>query len=172
MGFRQAGKTLDPGIGLVDQQSLSVEASRLAFVALRDRAYRLLARREYSRFELRQKLQAHDSHDQIERVLEQLADEGSQSDLRFAEQLASTRINSGKGPRLLEQELGQHRLDNDIVQDIMDRYRNDWGNRAESVRRKKFGASEPSDYREWTRQARFLQQRGFTSEQIGTFRGD
>jgi len=34
------------------------------------------------------------------------------------------------------------------------------------VREKKFGPEQPRDFRERNRQMRFLQQRGFTSEQI------
>jgi regulatory protein len=39
------------------------------------------------------------------------------------------------------------------------------------VREKKFGSALPADFRERSRQMRFLQQRGFTAEQIrGIFR--
>jgi regulatory protein len=42
----------------------------------------------------------------------------------------------------------------------------DWGRAAREARRRKFGASPPADYRERAKQARFLQYRGFSSEQI------
>ena len=42
---------------------------------------------------------------------------------------------------------------------------------AARVRTSKFGSQPPSSYREWAKQARFLQQRGFTAEQIGSFDG-
>ena len=42
----------------------------------------------------------------------------------------------------------------------------DWAAIAREVRRKRFGVSPPGDYRERARQARFLQYRGFSAEQI------
>ena len=41
----------------------------------------------------------------------------------------------------------------------------DWVEAAETVRRKRFGAKVPADFKEQARQARFLQYRGFTAEQ-------
>jgi regulatory protein len=147
-------------------------AGRRAYAGLKDRAYRALARREYSCHELRQKLLSHDDHGQLEELLEELVEEGALSDHRFAEQLGVTRVNAGKGPRVLEQELRRHRLEEHIVEEIMERYRDTWESLAEAVRRKKFGSGSPKDYREWARQARFMQQRGFTIEQIGGFDHD
>ena len=51
-------------------------------------------------------------------------------------------------------------------------YSDDWRELADRARRKKFGDGAPRDFRSWSRQARFLQQRGFTREQIGTFGDD
>lgn len=142
-----------------------------AFHALRERAYRLLAHREYSRFELQRKLSPHDDQGQLETLLDALVSEGSLSDRRFAEQLGRSRFQAGKGPRLLEQELRRHRLEEDIVQAVMSHYRKLWRDLAATVRRKKFGDSPPEDYRAWARQARFLQQRGFTADEIGDYDG-
>ena len=48
-----------------------------------------------------------------------------------------------------------------------------WLERAREVREKKFGRESPRDFKERSRQMRFLQQRGFTSEQIrGAFNED
>jgi len=45
--------------------------------------------------------------------------------------------------------------------------------RVRDVREKKFGADLPGDFKERSRQMRFLQQRGFTSEQIsGAFKDE
>jgi regulatory protein len=45
-------------------------------------------------------------------------------------------------------------------------YRSHWPELAEQVRLKKFGPARPADFRERSRQMRFLQQRGFAGEQI------
>jgi regulatory protein len=42
----------------------------------------------------------------------------------------------------------------------------DWAGIARETRRKRFGLSPPGDYRERARQARFLQYRGFSAEQV------
>ena len=42
----------------------------------------------------------------------------------------------------------------------------DWARIARETRRKRFGLSPPGDYRERARQARFLQYRGFSAEQV------
>ena len=42
----------------------------------------------------------------------------------------------------------------------------DWAALAREVRRRRFGLSPPGDYAERARQARFLQYRGFSNEQI------
>jgi regulatory protein len=42
----------------------------------------------------------------------------------------------------------------------------DWAATARELRRRRFGVSPPGDYPERARQARFLQYRGFTAEQI------
>ncbi len=138
---------------------------------LKDRAYRLLARREHSTHELRQKLTRYDSHGHLTDVLSALTAEGSLSDLRFARALGRSRVLSGKGPRILEQALRSHRLREDIVQSVMTDYQDLWLDLAADVRRKKFGDAVPDSFEVWAKQARFLQQRGFTTEQIGTYAG-
>ena len=42
----------------------------------------------------------------------------------------------------------------------------DWPELARAVREKRFGAGAPADFRERARQARFLQYRGFTADQV------
>ncbi len=144
-------------------------ADARAFHALRERAYRLLARREYSCYELRRKLSPHDDRGQLDLLLDGLVSEGSLSDRRFADQLGRSRYQAGKGPRLLKQELRRHRLAEDIVQVVMSQYRESWRDLAADVRRKRFGTAAPDSYRDWAKQARFLQQRGFTADEIGSY---
>ena len=42
----------------------------------------------------------------------------------------------------------------------------DWAEQARTVRQRRFGDQVPKNYKERARQSRFLQYRGFTSEQI------
>lgn len=156
-----------------DRQRSALEESAIlqALTQLRNRAYTYLARREYSQLELRQKLEPHDQFEQIDQLLNELIQKNVQSDDRFAEQLGRTRVNAGKGPVLLKQELKQHRIDPEVIARVMEEYQGEWRRLAEHARVKKFGPELPADYKEWARQARFLQQRGFSARDIPEFRG-
>ncbi len=136
---------------------------------LKDKACQLLARREYSAFELRQKFKALAPDAIIMQVLGDLIQQGMQSDKRFAEMLVRARFNAGKGPAILKHELDKHHIDTDLIDSAMAVYQHQWGALAEQVRIKKFGEQSPTNFKEWAKQARFLQSRGFTSTQIGQF---
>ena len=168
-----SGDKPSEGQSLDDRQRSDLEQSATlqALTQLRNRAYTYLARREYSQLELRQKLEPHDRFAQVEKLLDELVQQNAQSDDRFAEQLGRTRVNAGKGPVLLEQELKQHRIDPEIIERVMKEYQGEWKRLAENARIKKFGPELPADYKDWARQARFLQQRGFSTRDIPEFRG-
>ncbi len=136
---------------------------------LKEKAYRLLARREYSAFELWQKFENRAPSDIAAQVLDELVQQDMQSDRRFAEMLCRSRFNAGKGPVLLKHELDKHQIDADLIEAVMADYQHQWATSAQQVRIKKFGEQPPTNFKEWTKQARFLQQRGFTAEQIGHF---
>ena len=136
---------------------------------LEAKAYQLLARREYSVFELRRKFNALAPGHIATQVLNELIQQGMQSDKRFAEMLVRARFNAGKGPAILKHELDKHHIDTDLIDSAMAVYQHQWGALAEQVRIKKFGEQPPTNFKEWAKQARFLQSRGFTSTQIGQF---
>ncbi|WP_424946571.1 regulatory protein RecX [Candidatus Spongiihabitans sp.] len=154
-------------------QSQTDELIRL----LKDQACRLLARREYSAFELRQKfaqlvpppIRAQILDDLLDNMLDDLMRRGMQSDARFAEMLCRSRFNGGKGPVRLKHELNKHNINPDLIERAMAVYQGQWAASAAQVRRRKFGDHAPASYAEWARQARFLQQRGFTAEQIESY---
>lgn len=149
-----------------ESNELEQIALRKAFATLRDKAYGYLVRREHSASELREKLVRWDEHDLRDYLIEKLIEDGAQSDARFAEHLGRVRTGAGKGPRALQRELQQHLIDPDIIEEVMETYRNQWSALAEQARSRKFGAELPTDYKEWARQARFLQQRGFAAEHV------
>ena len=49
---------------------------------------------------------------------------------------------------------------------VIDESGEDWVETARLARRRKFGVSPPADFRERAKQARFLQYRGFSAEQV------
>ena len=126
----------------------------------------LLARREHSTRELRDKLLARGfEDDDITPALQALSREGLLSDERFTESFIHSRLERGSGPVKIRAELRQRGVTDEIIANWLDERDRAWLERAEAVRRKKFGSTLPVDYKEKARQARFLQYRGFSAEQ-------
>jgi regulatory protein len=142
--------------------------------AIRHTALDLLARREHSRCELSRKLEARGfEREAVEGVLAALEAEDLLSDTRFAEQFVRSRFQRGSGPHRIHAELRERGVDEALIEYGLAILADDWQARLREVREKKFGRAIPSDFRERSRQMRFLQQRGFTPEQIGrVFRDD
>jgi len=133
----------------------------------RKKAMDYLARREYGQRELEQKLIAagFESATATETV-DKLAGEGLQDDRRFIDNFVQSRINQGKGPVRIRQELGERDLDAGLTGEVLDDVAEDWYALARQIREKKFGPDLPRDFREKARQMRFLQYRGFESGHI------
>jgi regulatory protein len=132
---------------------------------LRQRAIRLLARREHTRAELARKLAALGSQEDIETVLAELAQSGLLSDARYAE--AYVRANATRfGAARLRQALRQKGIAGELIEaQLADSDAPDELARARTVWAKKFSAA-PADAKDWARQARFLQSRGFATDII------
>jgi len=130
-------------------------------------ALRLLARREHSIDELRRKLlrRGHPAA-AIDVVIEQLAARKLISDVRFAGSLVRRGSARGHGPVRIRAELRRQGIDVDVIQAECTAAGCDWAQLATRVRVRKFGTRLPSDSAERAKQARFLQYRGFTADQI------
>jgi len=133
---------------------------------LKARALRLLANREHSRAELRDKLGRQTDAAALNAVLDQLVELGLQSDTRFAEAFVRTKAERF-GANRLRHELARRGVSREVIDaalaqlDPGDAMGDELG-RARQVWEKKFGKL-PCDAKEWARQARFLQARGFAS---------
>ena len=137
------------------------------YAKLWNKALDALARREHSVHELRRKLiHAATDAEVAAAVMTQLQSDGLVNDERFAEQLCRSKYRRGFGPVRVKYELNQHRLTPEIIEQAMVAYEGEWASRAVEVREKKFGASQPENYKDWAKQARFLQSRGFGSDEI------
>jgi len=136
--------------------------------AIRLAAMNALARREHSRIELERKLKARfsDAEDAIESALDRLADEGLQSDQRFAESFCRSRVNRGYGERHICYDLQQKGVKENVAQAALDSLDVDWFEQALAVLQKKFGTQGSSDMKEKARRQRFLHYRGFGGDQI------
>ncbi len=126
-----------------------------------------LARREHTRSELQAKLEkAGFDADTARETIDTLAGEGLQSDERFAEAYVQSRINQGKGPVRIRAELRERRLSDSAIEAGLEAVQQDWIALARAARNKKFGAELPQAFADRAKQMRFLQYRGFESEQI------
>ena len=132
---------------------------------LKQRAVAYLARREHSRAELAKKLSAHGTQEEIDSVLNSLQDVKLLSDQRFAaafirsraERFGVGRLRQELRQRGVEGELAERELKTDDLPAEIERARVVW--------QKKFDG-QPADAKEWAKQARFLQSRGFSSDII------
>ncbi|MBK6632662.1 MAG: recombination regulator RecX [Betaproteobacteria bacterium] len=131
---------------------------------LKTKALRMLARREHSRAELVQKLSADGTREDIQAVLDQLEQSGLLSDARFAESFVSSRA-ARFGTARLRHSLRAKGIADVIIAAALPADADSEINRAREVWRRKF-ATPPVDRADYARQARFLQQRGFTGDTI------
>jgi regulatory protein len=126
-----------------------------------------LARREHSEQELRQKLNArHDDSEAVEVVLQQLKDERLQSDERFTECYVNHRFNAGVGPLKIRYELRQKGIDDLQVDAFLEPLDECWEQMMRQQRARKYGETLPDDYAARMKQARFLQNKGFSPESV------
>lgn len=132
---------------------------------LRERALRLLARREHSRAELVRKLAlAGFSTDDISPVLDEFEEKNWLSDRRFAESyVADHRARAGSIK--LAYDLRKLGVGDGIVELVLGDTRDSELDRARAIWQKKFGV-RPADASEKAKQIRFMQGRGFAQEII------
>ena len=134
---------------------------------LRIAAMNLLARREQTSHELREKLQRKfpDSH-QIESCIQQLQSDGLQSDSRFAEAAINSAVRKGHGELRIKRDLQHKGINGEIIIEAFAATEADFFTLARQVMQKKFGYTPADNYQEKTKRMRFLQYRGFTQDQI------
>ena len=134
---------------------------------LRQKALRLLAMRDHSRAELTRKLAGLGNAEEIAAVINRMGELGLQSDRRYAESWVRSKAQRFGATRL-KLELGKRGIDSEIIAEVLAEA--DEGSeleRARAVWRAKFGVVA-SDRKEWAKQARFLQGRGFSGDVIRT----
>lgn len=134
--------------------------------SLRERALKLLARREHSRAELARKLSAHaEDPAEIETVLDDCERRGWLSERRVVEQLVHAR-RSRFGARRIERDLRQKGISGDAVAAALADLKSGELEAAREVWRRKFGGRLPRSPADRARQVRFLQGRGFELEVV------
>ena len=157
------------------------EALKKELASIRMSAMNILAGREHSidelRHKLKRKLNKRDVYGDdcidterlesfIEIVLQQLLDDNLLNEARFTECFIRSRINKGSGPVKIRHELMKRGISSELTDNYLDNSYEFWQEHIESVRNKRFGIQYPQDYKEQSRQSRFLYQRGFSGELI------
>jgi regulatory protein len=128
---------------------------------LKERALKLLARREHSRKELARKLAEHtDDPLEVERTLDECEARGWLSETRAVEQLVHNR-RSRFGLRRIERDLQARGVSGDALSTALAQLKPGQLDAARAIWRRKFGGKPPRTPAERARQARFLQGRGF-----------
>jgi regulatory protein len=134
---------------------------------VRTAALALLAGRDFGRQELARRLRRRGYPGEIvTAVVDGLVAQRLLSETRFLEQFIHQHAGRGRGPVRIRMELRERGVADADIEEALDSATEDWAAHAREARRKRFGLSPPGDYRERATQARFLQYRGFSSEQI------
>jgi regulatory protein len=142
-------------------------------LSLRARALQYLARREYSRAELRGKLlpyvQVENDFEQVQALdldalLDDLTERGWLSDTRAATQLVHIK-RTRFGTQRIAHELRQKGIGEELIADALPALKESELEAALQVWQRKFGVA-PQDEKEKAKQVRFLQSRGFAMDAI------
>ena len=134
---------------------------------VRTAALALLAGRDFGRAELARRLERRGyPAEVVAAVVEGLVAERLLSESRFVEQFIRQHAGRGHGPVRIRVELRERGVAQGDIDEGLAAATEDWAGIARETRRKRFGLSPPGDYRERARQARFLQYRGFSAEQV------
>lgn len=130
---------------------------------------RALARREHGAQELQLKLVRDGTPDAVATdIVAELTARGWQSDARYAQSLARTRISQGYGPLRIKAELEAAGIAAGIVESVtVPPGEAGWGIVARQAWCQRFHSRAVTAV-EWQRQWRFLAQRGFVAEDIRT----
>jgi len=127
----------------------------------------LLSRREHSAKEITQKLLLRKFDlDEIPPVIEFLIEQNYLSHDRFAESIFRTRVNRGYGWLFIENELNKKGVSSSIIMQLKNNQQIDWYLQAELAYNKRFGTAAIIDQKDKAKRVRFLQSRGFTTDEI------
>tara|TARA_B100001750_G_scaffold107723_1_gene85138 strand:- start:50 stop:529 length:480 start_codon:yes stop_codon:yes gene_type:complete len=135
---------------------------------IRKKAMDYLSRREHSRYELYKKLSTHNfDRELINQELDTLIKDNLLSDERFVEAFIFSRKKNGKGPLKISSELQERGADESLINRYIEEIENsEWLESAEKVIEKKLGNNQQLDYDNQLKMMKFLNNRGFTIEQV------
>ncbi len=133
----------------------------------KEAAIQLLSRRDHGQYELYQKLalKGYEEAD-IEAAINFCLDHNYLDDLRYAKSQIRQYVYKGNGERRIRQELNQKRVAESVIDEAMAEEPQDWFELAKMAAEKKFKGIKAKDQKEYAKQVRFMQYRGYSFEQI------
>lgn len=133
-------------------------------------AQKLLARREHSRQELKNKLRLRKfSMDLIEEVLQECEEHNWQNNERFTEMYIRSKVNRGFGLVKIKCDLKERGVDDSLIIQIDEFTEEHWQDSISRLWQKKYGSCSAKQVIPREKQMRFFLSRGFTLDQIRKF---
>jgi len=136
------------------------------FSLIYNKALDIISRREHSEKEIREKLyKKFNDHKVSELVITSLIEKGLVNDHRFAEMYIIARKRKGFGPKKIAYELLAKGVSDDISSQALNE-EGGWRIAALNAFNKKYKNGIADNFKEMNKQKNFLQNRGFTFEEI------
>ena len=133
----------------------------------KEAAMQLLSRRDHGEYELYQKLTLKGyGEDDIQQAVNFCLDHNYLDDLRYAKSQIRQHVYKGHGERRIRQELNQKRVAESVIELALEEEPQDWFELAKQAAEKKFKGVKAQDQKEYAKQVRFLQYRGYSFDQI------
>ena len=137
-----------------------------AYKAVYNKALDIISRREHSQKELTDKLvKKYDIPELVNSVIHNLIDKNLLNDLRFSQAYVVARKRKGFGPKKIGYELVSRGVNENIASEVIDA-EGGWNDAALKAFNKKFKAGIDEDFKEQNKQKVFLQNRGFSFQEI------
>lgn len=133
----------------------------------KDAAINMLSRRDHGHYEMRQKLlnKGFELAD-IDSALQFCSEHHYLDDLRYAKSQVRQHVFKGHGELRIRQELLAKRVPESVIAHAFTEEPQDWFELAKLLAEKKYQGVKSQDAKEYAKQVRFMQYRGFSFEQI------
>jgi len=137
-----------------------------AYKATYNKALDILSRREHSQKELSDKLiKKFNIPELVDSVIHSLLEKNLLNDYRYSESYVVARKRKGFGPKKIGYELVSRGVNENTASEVIDA-EGGWNEAALKAFNKKFKAGIGEDFKEQNKQKAFLQNRGFSFQEI------
>ena len=137
-----------------------------AYKAIYNKALDIISRRKHSQKELSDKLiKKFNIPESVESVIHGLLEKNLLNDYRYSESYVVARKRKGFGPKKIGYELVSRGVNENTASEVIDA-EGGWNEAALKAFNKKFKAGIGEDFKEQNKQKAFLQNRGFSFQEI------